>query len=264
MDPHTAAESETVGRIRYLSKPAAVSMGDDWFDIASLTHFWMRRRCEVLERLAGDAIRQARDIAEVGCGHGIVQRQIEDLYARDVAGFDLHESALGQSVSRTSPLYCYNVFDRNPQLEGKFDLIILFDVIEHIDQEDAFLGAILFHLAPGGRLLINVPALQSLYSPYDVAVGHVRRYSLASIKRLAGRNGMRVRSSTYWGFGLLPLLVLRRLWMMVQTRKTAISAGFDAHGPVLNGLFFLLSRCEMIPQRMIGTSLMAMFEKIPG
>src|SRR5208282_2842122 len=143
-------------------------MGDDWFDIASMSHFWMRRRFEVLQRLASDAIRRAREIAEVGCGHGVLQRQIEDFFGREVTGFDLHEAALQRSVSRASPLYCYDVFQKNPELEARFDLIVLFDVIEHIDDEDAFLGAIQYHLAPGGQLLINVPALQSLYSLYDI------------------------------------------------------------------------------------------------
>ena len=249
------------GRIQYLSRPAEVSMGDDWFNIANLTHFWMRRRCEVMQRLAGDTIRGAREIAEVGCGHGVLQRQIENLYKRDVAGFDLHESALERSVSLTSPLYCYDIFEKSSQLMGRFDLIILFDVIEHIDNEDAFLCALQSHLAPNGKILINVPALQSLYSQYDAAVGHVRRYSLASLAQLAERNGMHVKNSTYWGFALLPLLAMRKIWMMMQSRKTAISAGFDAHGPMMNSLLLLLSRCEFIPQRLLGTSLMMIVEK---
>jgi SAM-dependent methyltransferase len=238
-------------------------MGDDWFNIANLTHFWMRRRSEVMQKLAADAIKNAHQIAEIGCGHGVLQRQIEDLYGREVAGFDLHESSLQHSVSRTSPLYCYDIFQRNLDLKARFDLIVLFDVIEHIDDEDAFLKAVQFHLTPNGRILVNVPALQSLYSDYDVVVGHVRRYSLSSLARLAERNGMRVKNSTYWGFALLPLLAIRKLWMKMQSRKSVISAGFDAHGAAMNNLLLHLSRCEIIPQRLIGTSLMMIFEKLP-
>jgi len=97
----SAAES---GRIRYLSAPTAVSMGDDWYGVAGLEHFWVRRRFEVLCRIAGELIRQAPAMAEVGCGHGLLQRQVEDFYNRDVTGFDLNEVALMQTVSRTSPV----------------------------------------------------------------------------------------------------------------------------------------------------------------
>ncbi|MFZ0969888.1 MAG: hypothetical protein WAN13_16575, partial [Candidatus Acidiferrales bacterium] len=68
--------------ITYLSAPVGVSMADQWFDIAALDHFWIRRRFDVFRRLSGDLIPQARDIAEIGCGHGLVQRQIEDAYGR--------------------------------------------------------------------------------------------------------------------------------------------------------------------------------------
>src|SRR5437870_3830747 len=51
----------TPGRdITYLSAPAEVSMGNRWFEIASVDHFWIRRRFEVLQRLAGDLIANAR------------------------------------------------------------------------------------------------------------------------------------------------------------------------------------------------------------
>ena len=44
---------------------------------------------------------------------------------------------------------------RNPAFQGRFDLIFLWDVIEHISDEDSFLKAVLFHLAPGGNLAVN-------------------------------------------------------------------------------------------------------------
>jgi hypothetical protein len=69
--------------ITYLSPPAEVSMADRWFDVAAIDHFWIRRRFEVLQRLAGGLIASAREIAEIGCGHGLLQLQIEKAYDRD-------------------------------------------------------------------------------------------------------------------------------------------------------------------------------------
>src|SRR5689334_24323714 len=102
--------------ITYLSEPAPVSMGDAWFEIATLDHFWVRRRFEVLVRLCGKLIPQAKRCAEVGCGKGVLQRQVEDRFGVPVTGFDLNDQALRSNGSRQSPLCCYNIHDRSPDL----------------------------------------------------------------------------------------------------------------------------------------------------
>jgi SAM-dependent methyltransferase len=243
--------------VRYLSQPAAVSMDDRWYEIANLDHPWIVRRFEVLRRLAGDLIAQSPAIAEIGCGHGLLQRQIEDFYQFAVTGFDLNETALKQTASRVSPVCCYDVHEKNIDYQAQFSLILLADVLEHIADQDAFLRAVKFHLAHGGSVLENVPALQSLYSGYDRAVGHLRRYRIASLAALARRNEMTITRYTYWGLPLLPLLILRKLWMLGRSGEQTIAAGFETGGPLRDRLMLWLSRCEPIPQGLIGTSLMA-------
>ncbi len=247
--------------VRYLSAPAAVSMDNRWYEIANLDHPWIVRRFEVLRRLAGDLIPESCAIAEIGCGHGLLQRQIEDSYHVPVTGFDLNDRALGQSAARLSPICCYDVHERNLDYRTHFNLILLADVLEHIADEDSFLCAVRFHLAPGGAVIINVPALQSLYSAYDRAVGHVRRYSIGSLAALARRNDMSIARFTYWGMPLLPLLALRKLWMAARSGQSAIAAGFETGGPLRDRAMLWLSRCEPIPQRWIGTSLMAVLRQ---
>lgn len=247
--------------ITYLSSPAKVSMADRWFEIATVDHFWIRRRFEVLQRLSGRLVSGAREIAEIGCGNGLLQFQIEKAYGREVAGFDLNEVALKQNVSRRSPIHCYDIYQRNPALKGKFDLLFLFDVLEHITEEDGFLRALLFHLAPAGKLAINVPAGMWAYSEYDVAAGHVRRYSIRSLRETAKRSHLEIRKCTYWGFPLVPTLVLRKLWLMGKHDKDKIiSAGFDSRSNLINQMLGLISGCEPIPQTFLGTSLMAVLE----
>ncbi len=247
--------------IRYLSAPAEVSMADRWFEIAVMEHFWIRRRFYVFRRLAGSLIAKAREIAEIGCGNGLLQRQIEQAYGREVTGFDLNEAALKRNVSCSSAVNCYDVCQRNPALREKFDLIFLFDVLEHITDEDGFLNALLFHLALGGKLIVNVPAGMWAYSAYDVAAGHVRRYSLRSLGDTANRNHLEMSKCTYWGLPLVPTLLLRKLWLLGgRDQDRIISAGFDSRGDLINRVLGLISRCEPIPQRILGTSLMAVLE----
>jgi len=240
-------------------------MADRWFDIAAIDHFWIRRRFEVFQRLAGGLISGAREMAELGCGHGLLQREIEKAYGREVTGFDLNEYALKQNVSQRSKVYCYDIFRREETLRERFDVIFLFDVLEHIADEDRFVKALIFHLAPKGKLVVNVPAGQWAYSSYDKAAGHVRRYSVRTLERVLAASGLALKGWTYWGLPLVPALFLRKFWLMSrQEESEIITAGFDSRSPAVNKMMGFLSRLEWVPQKLLGTSLMAVFENLKG
>ena len=247
--------------IEYLSAPAAVSMADSWFEIASLKHFWVHRRFEVLRRLAGSTITSAHEMGEIGCGHGLLQRQVEDGFSKPVTGFDLNEYALKQNISRQSRVCCYDIFQCDPANRQRFDVLFLFDVLEHLADEQKFLNAVCFHLAPQGRLIVNVPAGQWAFSAYDVAAGHQRRYSMKTLAAAANRSSLKVEDWTYWGLPLVPTLAVRKLWLLGKKNESEIiSQGFDTRSSALNHALALLSRCEPLPQKLLGTSLMAIFQ----
>lgn len=260
--PVVVTLEKSLHRIEYLSPPAPVSMAQYWFEIASMEHFWVRRRFAVLQRLAGKRISAAQVLAEVGCGHGLLQRQVEDGYGKEVSGFDLNDDALKQNVSGRSKRYCYDIFQRDGGLRERFDLIFLFDVLEHISDESAFLQALLFHLSRPGSLLVNVPAGQWAFSAYDDAAGHVRRYSIKTLQQVMAANGLALKEWTYWGLPLVPSLLLRKLWLTGKhDEKEIISTGFDSRSIVVNRMMGLLSEMEWIPQKILGTSLMAVFQR---
>ncbi len=248
-------------RVIFKSRPLTGIMADQYFDLATPRHFWCRRRFEVLRKLAGGRLRTVTRVAEIGCGNGVLQRQLEDAYDIAPAGFDLHESALRRSICRRGDVYCYDIHDRAAEFQKAFDLLLMFDVLEHIEDQDRFLESARFHLADRGCLIINVPALQWLFSPYDRAQGHQRRYSLAYLREVAARNRFRVSKATYWGGPLVPVLALRKAVLAIgKSRKDSYSAGFDSRGDSMNSALYLLSRCEFLPQRIAGTSVMAVLD----
>lgn len=252
------------GRITYLSPPTPVSMTEWYYDIANLDHFWVRRRFDVLCRLAGPLLRSARSVAEIGCGNGVVQRSLEDCYGLSVAGFELIDAALRKNLSRRSPLYCYDIHQRHPDFRARFDVVLLFDVLEHIADESAFLDSVRFHLAPSGAFLVNVPAHPFLFSRYDRAAGHCRRYSLESLSAVVLRNGFRIRAITYWGMPLAPLVLARKAaGLLRRGDRQAYTSGFDPGPPFVNAFLSRLARCEFLPQRWFGTSVMAVLEQQP-
>jgi len=131
-------------------------------------------------------------------------------------------------------------------------------VLEHIPDEDRFLSALLFHLAPRGKLILNVPAGRWAFSEYDVAVGHVRRYGIEELRSVALRNEIEMEAWTFWGLPLVPSVIIRKLLLMGKRDLEKINAaGFDPGAPWINKAMGDLACLEWIPQKLLGTSLMA-------
>jgi SAM-dependent methyltransferase len=248
--------------VEYLSAGAPVSMGDHWFEIAHLNHFWIRRRFEVLQQITARSSWKDAVAGEIGCGHGLLQRQCEDALDLCVDGFDLNEWALERNISRRSRVCCYNIFDRASELREHYDVIFLFDVIEHIEDDRAFVEAALFHLKKGGRLIVNVPATQALFSAYDRAAGHVRRYSPETLARLMETAGLQMQLWTYWGLSMVPLLFVRK-WMLERLTEPdeILRAGFKPGSRASNAFLGALCKLERIPQHRTGSSLMLVASK---
>ncbi len=260
---HQKPTSSIPPEIIYLTKPLPVSMGDAWFEIATPEHFWMIRRFDVTRMLADELITSSTSIAEIGCGNGVLQHQIESRYIREVDGVDLNDYALRLSIVNCSPRYCYNILEQREDLAGKYDLLFLYDVIEHIDDETAFIDAVLYHLKPGGHVIINVPAIGWLFSAYDHAAGHKRRYTIPMLLDIADKHHCKVRAVTYWGMPFIPLLILRK-WILAakkQSDSEILKTGFKATSKLANTLLGLLSRLEHIPQKRIGSSAMIIMQK---
>lgn len=107
-----------------------------------------------------------------------------------------------------------------------FDLAVMFDVLEHVEQDYDTLVALHKRLAPGGKLLLTVPAFEFLWSEHDVIHHHKRRYSLAPLIRLVERAGYKVKFASYINFWLFPLIACVR----VLDRLTAGKLMGKKHG----------------------------------
>lgn len=92
----------------------------------------------------------------------------------------------------------------------KFDLITMFDVLEHIERDLDTLTALRARLSDNGYLLITVPAFPSLWSSHDAIHHHKRRYRLPQLVQLAERAGYAVRLVTYSNFWLFPMVSAAR------------------------------------------------------
>lgn len=112
----------------------------------------------------------------------------------------------------------------------------LFDVIEHVEDDSAFLGAIRRLMKPNGRLYATVPAYSFLWSAEDVEAGHYRRYTRASIGSVLESAGFRVEFSSHI-FRLLPLpiLLMRTLPHRLGLAKSARKADAGSRDHAVDG-----------------------------
>lgn len=95
--------------------------------------------------------------------------------------------------------------------EARFDAILYIDVLEHIADDAEELRMAVSHLAPGGHLIVLGPAHQYLWSPFDAAVGHLRRYKKEELALIAPQQLRLVRMSYLDSLGMLASLVNRFL-----------------------------------------------------
>ncbi|MBW4530104.1 MAG: class I SAM-dependent methyltransferase [Aphanothece saxicola GSE-SYN-MK-01-06B] len=247
--------------ITFLSKPAPVHMADSWYEFSRPDHFWVKRRFEVMHRIIGGLAQESPAWLDVGCGTGVLQNYCQSKYGINVTGADLNVVALEQNSQGAEHTLCYDINGRKAELKEAFDIVSAMDVIEHLDDEGQFIESLLYHLKPGGLLLINVPAIQLLYSNYDIEAGHKRRYHRKDIARIAKTHQLKAERWSYWGFSLIPVLIARNIVTSFSEQSKIIQRGFSPSSPTMDSLLMFLSRLEKLPNHLLGTSMMAIFRK---
>lgn len=123
------------------------------------------------------------DVLEVGAGIGVNTNLILQNHKniKSIVSIEpdksLADQVLNNLKGNTSKVTVLNQYLENLPVENKFDTIIYIDVIEHIQDDSKELSKAKLHLKDGGVLIILVPAYNFLFSPFDKAVGHFRRYN---------------------------------------------------------------------------------------
>jgi SAM-dependent methyltransferase len=228
-----------------LSPTAPVSMAESWYEFATPDHFWMKWRTVLLRRMMEQSgVDHGRGL-DIGCGQGVLFRELEERHAVTIDGCDLSLAALELAYPGRGTVYQYNVFDYHADLVGSYDFALLIDVIEHVDDDAAFLRAAAQHVKPGGAVLVNVPALSMLYGPYDRAAGHLRRYSAPSLTEAIEKAGLVADTIAYWGFSMIPLLILRNLVLKRTPEEDIIRRGFQPINPLANTVLGWMSKLEL-------------------
>lgn len=132
-------------------------------------------------------------ILEVGCGTGTYTVPLA-MAGHQMVSVDIDPAYVAEAARRTAALpgvtiRQVDVTAADAGLGEDFDSVVLFDVLEHIEDDVALLACLRQRLKPGGSIVLKVPAGKGLHSPMDDAIGHWRRYDRASLVAALSASG---------------------------------------------------------------------------
>ncbi|MCA8954656.1 MAG: class I SAM-dependent methyltransferase [Planctomycetes bacterium] len=232
-------------------------------------HFWFKGRrtifFDLIERsLTPLASGTERQILEVGCGAGGMLGPLSRF--GKVTGID---------ISREYVQYCHQRGHNRvvtgsgyelPFRDASFDLVALFDVIEHIPDDERVMQEVRRVLKPGGQVFISVPAYQFLFSQNDRVAHHLRRYTARRLHQVLSQAKLQPAKLTYFNTFLFPLILPAVLVLKAKERLFGLPEGLtnlshQFREPV-NGIFAWVMGAERWLLRHIefpfGHSLIAM------
>lgn len=207
-------------------------------------HWWFVGRRAVLGTVVGAMnLPKSAEILEIGSGTG-GNLEMLSRFGR-VQAMEMDPTARSIALQKTGHRFdvrlgrCPNEI---PFAGERFDLICLFDVLEHIEEDTETLAAVKKLLAEGGRIFITVPAHSWLWGVHDQILHHKRRYSAAELsdKILAAR--LRPEKLSYFNTFLFPLVVAARINNRLLKSRSASGTAIPV--APLNGLLRTIFSAE--------------------
>lgn len=178
------------------------------FRVLEERHWWFRGRRRVYLGLLRHHLAGARPrrVLDLGCGVGGFLGGLAELGER-VVPTDLDRASLVHCQQRGFPLGVASDGYALPFADGSFELVCLFDALEHIPDEARALSEVARVLAPGGLVVASVPAYPFLYANNDRVARHCRRYTRGSLARALRGAGLVLERNTHTNVFLFPLIL---------------------------------------------------------
>lgn len=164
---------------------------------------YLLRRARVLEHIRRLA---PCETLEVGCGAGVLLHELDALGFRCTALETSPDARrLADELARNAGRAISVVEQPSDTWNGRFGLLMAFEVLEHIEDDLGALQAWRAWMSPGATLLLSVPCHMAKWNPSDVWAGHFRRYERAGLIDLLHRAGFEPQRIECYGFPLANL-----------------------------------------------------------
>ena len=184
-------------------------------------------------------VKEGDHILEIGCGTGGNIKMLQQY--GNVKAIEMDDFAI-EYAKTTGAEIRQGFLPTNFPYEEKYDLICMFDVLEHIEEDKETLKVVKNHLNPNGQLLITVPACQWLYSTHDKLLHHKRRYSKKQLSELASDNNFTIKKLSFFNTLLFPLVIIARILDIFKTSEVA--TGYGTPSKIINYCFYNIFKSE--------------------
>lgn len=210
-------------------------------------NFWFRARNRILIWAFGTYVPEDGSFLEIGCGNGFVLRGIKEAFPKaKLSGSEIFLNGLRFAADRLPGVTLMQMDARKIPFAAHFDAIGAFDVLEHIDEDEAVLAQVYAALKPGGHLILTVPQHMWLWSAMDEYTFHFRRYTARELKEKFEAAGFEIQRSTSFVSFLLPAMLAARLIKRDVDVKELDATAELRINPVLNTLFYWVMRLEAL------------------
>lgn len=228
--------------------------------------WWFVGRRNIINSTLKNYISNDKDlkILEVGCGTGGNFSVLKNY--GDVTGLEPSPHAAkflekhDDVVIKTGGLPAEGLFEKE-----SFDVIVAFDVVEHLKHEKECLSSLLQYLKPGGKFIVTVPAFKFLWSSHDISHHHFRRYSKPELKSLLKDNGLKITMLSYFNSLLFPVGLSLRLMDKYSKGMAKVGSEDAPPSPLLNSILTKIFSFEGILLKILrfpfGMSLIAVTKK---
>jgi len=206
------------------------------------SHFWFTGKRLLLHALLDRAGGARGRILDVGCGTGGILLSLAHDAA--VVSVDYEELALRFCQEKGLRAVVQGSALALPFAAGSFDGCVMFDVLEHVDDERALLAELRRVLRPGGRAVISVPAFQMLWSRHDETFQHRRRYRRGQLLARVRESGLAPEWCSYTNFFIFPPALLWRILRRWTGIAPALRTDFVVPPAPINRALVALYGCE--------------------
>jgi SAM-dependent methyltransferase len=153
-------------------------------------------------------------ILEIGCSSGFLIKELIYLFPNStIVGADVVREPLHKLAKKMPevPLLRFDIL-KCPLPEKSIDILIMLNVLEHIDNDNLALSKSFNLLKSGGKLIIEVPAGKYLFDNYDKELNHYRRYNMKDIEIKLKNIGFIIEKKSHIGFILFPIFILIKFY----------------------------------------------------
>jgi SAM-dependent methyltransferase len=195
------------------------------------------RRRFVLRSLRRLHLGEKPFIFDYGCGPGILLQEVQEmlhLRPEQLGGCDISQQAIIEARTRLASPHLSGIAP--PVLDRLCDVIICSEVIEHAENYDEILAWIAEHLAPGGVLILTVPA--GRVTRPDAYYGHLRHFTVRKLTAALEGNGLAVTDATRWGFPLFSLQKWITEIFFGQVKTSFMEGSMSPRKRVIFGVFY--------------------------